>query len=152
MHTPALLSTALLVGLASAAPAHAASSQQPRSATAAASDTWSPTQTYSAGCVVIFQGRYFKAKWWADAGQSPAQIDPTQPWLSPWEEGAETTPGCDGGGGAMRVSRRLRSAPPSGGCRRGKKSLKPRPAVMAVVVLRLTPIRIRTHWNRCRFR
>lgn len=99
MHTPALLSTALLVALASAAPAHAASSQQPRASTAAASDTWSPSQTYTAGCVVIFQGRYFKAKWWADAGQSPAQIDPAQPWLSPWEEVAETAPGCDGGGG-----------------------------------------------------
>lgn len=62
----------------------------------AASDTYDPTQTYVAGCVVIFQSRYFKAKWWANVGESPAAIDPAQPWLSPWEEIAETAPGCDG--------------------------------------------------------
>ena len=61
----------------------------------AASDTYDPTQTYVAGCVVIFQSRYFKAKWWANVGESPAAIDPAQPWLSPWEEIAETAPGCD---------------------------------------------------------
>lgn len=57
-------------------------------------DTYDATQHYPGGCVVIYRSAYFKAKWWANPGQSPADIDPTQPWNSPWETTAPTTPGC----------------------------------------------------------
>jgi len=115
MKHPTLLATAVMAVLASASAAvtanagnvlptvtrHAAAGTDSRAmltrALPAVADTYDPSQSYSGGCVVIFDGRYYQAKWWANVGESPAAIDPAQPWLSPWEEVAETAPGCGGG-------------------------------------------------------
>lgn len=102
MTPPSLLATAIVLALSAATtlPAHAA----PRAGAATASATehsYDPTLNYDGGCVVTFQGHYYKAKWWANPGQSPADIDASQPWNSPWEEVAETTPGCGAGPGPV---------------------------------------------------
>ncbi|MBD7954302.1 hypothetical protein H9654_08790 [Stenotrophomonas sp. Sa5BUN4] len=46
--------------------AHAASPQQV---------TYDITESYAAGTVVVYLDKAYKAKWWANPGQSPAEVD-----------------------------------------------------------------------------
>lgn len=41
---------------------------------------------YEGGSRVSFRGHDYRAKWWADAGQSPAEVEgAAHPWDTPWE-------------------------------------------------------------------
>ncbi len=60
-------------------------------------DTWNPASSYAGGCIVIFQGKYYKAQWYAEPGQSPADADPNEPWRSPWMSTAPAEPTCGTG-------------------------------------------------------
>ena len=66
------------------------------SAPAPVSDTYNASKSYKGGCVVVFGGQYYRAKWYANPGQSPAGLDAQAPWNSPWEAVAPTPPGCPG--------------------------------------------------------
>lgn len=62
-------------------------------------DTYVAGQSYEGGCVVIFKGKHFKAKWYANGDQSPADVaNAANPWDTPWENTQPTAPGCQGGG------------------------------------------------------
>lgn len=97
MHLPRLLATSIAAALLLPAGYSGTAQATAPSMRMSVADTYDPKSTYAAGCVVTLQGNYYRAKWWADAGQSPADIDPGQPWLSPWEAVEPTTPGCEGG-------------------------------------------------------
>lgn len=69
-------------------------------------DTYDINASYAAGCVVTYKGVAYKAKWYANPGQSPAALSSAEnPWDSPWELSPGATPGCadtnpgDGGDG-----------------------------------------------------
>lgn len=63
-------------------------------------DTYDITSAYAAGCVVVSGGEHFRAKWYANPGQTPAEVDSSaNPWDSPWEHTAAATASCQGGGG-----------------------------------------------------
>lgn len=57
-------------------------------------DTYDSSLSYGPGCIVTFNGEYFRAKWYANPGQSPADVDSGDSWNTPWERTTETTSGC----------------------------------------------------------
>ncbi|MGO1072929.1 glycoside hydrolase family 19 protein [Lysobacter sp. CA199] len=91
-----------LVDAAAGSPAPA-----PVSTPAAAGDTYVGANAYPGGCVVIHGDALYRAKWYANAGQSPADVATApNPWDTPWELApAGTSAGCPDGGGT----------PPGGG-------------------------------------
>ncbi|WP_063658552.1 glycoside hydrolase family 19 protein [Aliivibrio fischeri] len=59
-----------------------------------AAEIYSQEQSYQAGSQVSFNGDIYEAKWWANPGQSPADVA-ANPWDTPWElisEGDGVTP------------------------------------------------------------
>lgn len=68
----------------------------------AAGDTYDGTRGYAGGCIVIYGGAPYKAKWFADAGKSPAEVGHTvNAWDTPWERAAAgSVAGCPDGSGS----------------------------------------------------
>lgn len=65
------------IGAAPATAALAASSQT-------SAQAYNATLAYEGGTVVSFEGRTYRAKWYANAGQSPADVHTvTHPWETP---------------------------------------------------------------------
>ena len=59
-----------------------------------AAEIYNQEQSYQAGSQVSFNGDIYEAKWWANPGQSPADVA-ANPWDTPWElisEGDGVTP------------------------------------------------------------
>lgn len=84
-------------GMAASFEAAAAIASPPVQA-AAAGDTYNSASPYAAGCIVLYAGAPYRAKWYANAGQSPAAVDQVaNPWETPWEHApANSTPSCGG--------------------------------------------------------
>jgi chitodextrinase len=60
---------------------------------------YDPHRTYTENCVVTYKNDRFRAKWWVEAGHSPADVDSAaNPWDTPWERTGQGSPiGCPGG-------------------------------------------------------
>jgi len=55
----------------------------PKTVEQGSTKAWDPERVYNEGEVVFHRGYLFEAKWW-NLG-APPQLDPDQPWDSPWE-------------------------------------------------------------------
>jgi len=60
---------------------------------------YDPHRTYTENCVVTYKNDRFRAKWWVEAGHTPADVDSAaNPWDTPWERTGQGSPiGCPGG-------------------------------------------------------
>lgn len=57
---------------------------------------YNPALDYKPGCVVSYAGENYRAKWHANVGQSPADVDTVaDPWDTPWERTTAAV-GCSG--------------------------------------------------------
>lgn len=91
----AAIAFAAASGLAAAA---APSPARPAALAAAAGDTYNSASAYAASCIVLYAGAPYRAKWYAEVGQSPAVVDQVaNPWETPWEHApANSIPSCGG--------------------------------------------------------
>lgn len=65
-------------------------------ATTSAAPAYDAMQSYSAGSVVLLEGHAYRAKWWANPGQSPAELAAVMAaWETPWERLADAAGSVD---------------------------------------------------------
>jgi len=63
-------------------------------------DQYNSGQQYPGGEQVCYEGDLFQTKWWANSGQSPADVATVaNPWDTPWELLEVNSSECDNGGG-----------------------------------------------------
>ena len=76
-------------------------SRAPTPTATAAGDSYDPGRAYPAACVVAYGGERYRSKWYANPGQSPAEVaTAANPWDTPWERvDASVALGCADGSG-----------------------------------------------------